>query len=642
MVAPEKGGRNGGFRRHAKRALLYLLPWWILVPVIAVLLHGARVDAELTPIREAEAIKVRGAMRGLHRTVDQLSHDIRLLSRVVHDLGPDPGAVGWRDAVAGFMVQFLGTFPDYSQARFLDNACREIVRVDRKGAELVRTPPEALQDKSGRDYCVAGQALKTGQAYVSRLDANIEHGRVVFPIEPTLRIIARVSGDAMGPGGMVILNLDATSLLARFRLTDRQTLSLLDDAGYWLHSPDAADEMAFARGDSARRMPVRHPHEWQRIVSGGEDTAQFELSSGLWTSLVFVAREGEKSLISPTLYVVGFIPEARLEAIRVRSAQTFWLLGGSVIMVVTVLTLALARARFRMSGMVDDLARQDVELAEAGDLLKASRDELVRSERLSSLGLMVAGVAHELNTPIGAAMMAGGVLKEQLDAFRQACAAGLRRSDLAQFDGDHAEALSLLEANLQRAAHLIKLFKQVATERASVSRERFDLAQLVDDVVTLMGGALKRTPHSVECAIEPGLQIDGYPGPLGQIVQNLVQNAVMHAFPQGRVGHIEIGARRDGSWIRLWVRDDGCGIPREDAERVWDPFYTTGRNRGGTGLGLHICHKLAVDVLGGCIDIATSGESSGTTFEVRFPCVAPGPDAESGNSTPGGGALSSG
>lgn len=628
-MAASGAGEHAGFGPHARRALVYVLPWWILVPVVAMLLHDGRVDAELTPIREAEAVRVRGAMRGLHRTVDQLSHDIRLLSRVVHDFGPDRSAVGRDDAVAGFMSQFLGTFPDYAQARFLDDACREIVRVDRKGSELVRTPRDALQDKSDRDYCVAGQRLAADQAYISRLDANIEHGRVVLPIEPTFRIVARVPGEPAGHGGMVVLNLDAAPLLERFRVDDGQALSLVDDAGYWLHAPDPADEMAFTRGDSSRRLPVRHPQVWQRITAGGGDMEQFELPSGLWTSQMFVAREDQKSLTTPTWYVAGFVPEAQLEAIRARSALTFGLLGGSVIVVVTALALALARAGFRMSGMVDDLARQDVELAETSNLLRASRDELVRSERLSSLGLMVAGVAHEMNTPIGAAMMAGGVLEEQFDAFRQAYASGLRRSDVARFESDHDEALELLSANLQRVAHLVKLFKQVATERASASRERFDLAGLVRDVVTLMEGALKRTPHSIGFAIESGINIDSYPGPLGQIVQNLVQNAVMHAFPEGRTGHIEIGARREGSWVRLWICDDGCGIPGEDIARVWDPFYSTGRGRGGTGLGLHICHQLAVEVLGGCIDIAASGEGTGTRFEVLFPCVAP--DAGNGS-----------
>jgi len=639
-MVEREGGTHSGPRRRVLKALIYVLPWWLLVPVVAVLRHHARVDAGLTPIREAEALQVRGAMRGLHRTVDQLSHDIRLLARVVSDLGPERGAAGRDDAVAGFMSQFLGTFPDYSQARLLDAACREIVRLDRRASGIVRTPTDALQDKSGRDYCVAGQRLVAGQAYISRLDANIEHGRVVVPIEPTLRIVARASGDAADGGGLVVLNLDAGPLLERFRVTDQQTLSLLDEAGYWLRAPDPADEMAFAYGDSARRLQVRHPEVWRRVTAGGAGEGQFELPSGLWTFQVFVAREGEASLISPTWYVLDLVPEARLAALRERSAWTFGLLAAAVLVVVTGLALALARARYRMSGMVDDLARQDVELAEADNLLKASRDDLVRSERLSSLGLMVAGVAHEMNTPIGAAMMANGVLKEQLDAFRQACASGLRRSDLARFESNHAEALALLSANLQSVAHLIKLFKQVATERASASRERFDLAGLVQDVVTLMGGTLKRTPHSIELAVDPGIEVDSYPGPLGQIVQNLVQNAVMHAFPHGLGGHIEIGARREASWVHLWVRDDGCGIPAKDIDHVWDPFYSTGRARGGTGLGLHICHQLAVDVLGGSIDILATGDGAGTTFELRFPCVAPEvdpvpEDAPQGRRAPG-------
>ena len=160
----------------------------------------------------------------------------------------------------------------------------------------------------------------------------------------------------------------------------------------------------------------------------------------------------------------------------------------------------------------------------------------MRSERLSSLGLMVAGVAHEINTPLGAAMLAGRVLEEQLDALRHAYRSGLRRTDMERFEQEHREGLALLSGNLRRVADLIHLFKQVATDRAAATRQHFDLAAVVHDVLALMAGTLKHVPHRVEVDIPPGIAMDSFPGPLGQIVQNLVNNALDHAFPQGGPG----------------------------------------------------------------------------------------------------------
>lgn len=604
--------------------LPYLAPWWILVPVIGVLLHNARVDSLQAPLRAAEAERVRADADLLRRSLDRLRNDIRLVVHVARsELLASPQAGGGREALVSFLHEFLETFPGYRQARLLDLQCHERVRLERRATGVETVAAAALQDKSGHSYCLAGQRLAADEYFISRLDANVEHGQIVRPLEPMLRIAARIFDDARRPLGIVVLNFDASLLLGSLSAASVAGSGLLDDQGYWLHAADPADEMAFANGDDARRLGMRDPEAWQRIHESGRSAGQFEARSGLWSFRRVAPASEVAGLQAPVWYAVSIVPAKNITAVRIRSALEHGLLALALLAATSGLSLGLARSRQSERRTARDLARSTAELAEAGQQLEASRDELVRSERLSSLGLMVAGVAHEINTPLGAAMLAGRVLEEQLDALRHAYRSGLRRTDMERFEQEHREGLALLSGNLRRVADLIHLFKQVATDRAAATRQHFDLAAVVHDVLALMAGTLKHVPHRVEVDIPPGIAMDSFPGPLGQIVQNLVNNALDHAFPQGGPGQVLICGRGEGERVVLSVGDNGCGIAAADMPHIWDPFFTTRRHRGGTGLGLHICHQLATAVLGGRIEIAENGTGRGCTVRLEIPAVAP-------------------
>jgi len=257
--------------------------------------------------------------------------------------------------------------------------------------------------------------------------------------------------------------------------------------------------------------------------------------------------------------------------------------------------------------------------------LQQAQDELVRTEKLAYLGGLVAGVAHELNTPIGNALLVATSLAEKTRDFQARSKEGtLLKSDLARFTSDVAESGELLAGNLTRAAGLIRSFKQVAVDQASEQRRRFELREMLDEVVRTLTPMLRQSPHALALDIEPGIEMDSFPGPLGQIVNNLVANAMLHAFDAGVAGHMYLTARRHGAdRVHLVFSDDGHGIPSEHVGRVFDPFFTTLRGKGGSGLGLHIVYNIATRLLGGSVAVE-SAPGGGTRFTFEIPCVAPG------------------
>jgi PAS domain S-box-containing protein len=269
------------------------------------------------------------------------------------------------------------------------------------------------------------------------------------------------------------------------------------------------------------------------------------------------------------------------------------------------------------------LAAANEELSGAIGSLRATQGELVRAEKMAALGGLVAGVAHELNTPLGNGLMAVTALADETRRFRITMEGGLRRSELEALLSSVEQATDISSRNLHRAADLVSSFKQVAVDQTSDQRRRFALAEVVDEMVVSLRPSFARTPYKIVVEIPPGLWLDSYPGALGQVVTNLVNNAVLHGFEGRDHGTVCItgAALKDGA-VLLRVEDDGLGIPAALLERIFDPFVTTKMGRGGTGLGLHISYNAVVTLLGGSISVhSTVGE--GAVFTLRLPTSAP-------------------
>lgn len=277
----------------------------------------------------------------------------------------------------------------------------------------------------------------------------------------------------------------------------------------------------------------------------------------------------------------------------------------------------------RVTARTQDLNHANAELAAALDNLQLAQAELVRSEKLAALGSLVAGVAHELNTPIGNCVTTASTLDEQVQQFAGEAKKGLRRTALEQFLGSASNATDILMRNLKRASDLVASFKQVAVDQTSSQRRAFMLKDVVDELLTTLQPTIRLTPYDVACAVPDHIHCDSYPGLLTQVLANLVNNAILHGFDERNSGRISIAARQlSTSDFELTVADDGQGIPEGDQSRIFDPFFTTKLGKGGSGLGLHIVYNLVTGVLGGHITVV-SAAGKGTCFTLCLPLVAP-------------------
>ena len=208
-------------------------------------------------------------------------------------------------------------------------------------------------------------------------------------------------------------------------------------------------------------------------------------------------------------------------------------------------------------------------------------------------------------------------------ALEADAAAGLRRSTLARFTADMAEAVDVVERNLRRAAELLTGFKQVAVDQSSHQRRTFELGELMRELNLALSPTLKQRQVQLTDRIAPGLVLDSHPGPLSQVLMNLVNNAVVHAFEGHAAPQITVEALPHGDeHVHITLQDNGCGIAPEHLQRVFDPFFTTRLGRGGSGLGLHIVYSLVTELLGGRVQL-DSAPGQGCTITLVLPRVAP-------------------
>ncbi|KAF0814931.1 Alkaline phosphatase synthesis sensor protein PhoR [Andreprevotia sp. IGB-42] len=255
--------------------------------------------------------------------------------------------------------------------------------------------------------------------------------------------------------------------------------------------------------------------------------------------------------------------------------------------------------------------------------LKNLQGELLKREKLASIGSMVAGFSHELNTPIGNCVTVSTTLSHKTRTVAAAFESRtLKQSQLAAYLADAREATALLERNLQLAHELISHFKQAAVDQASAQRRSFDLKATLEEYAALLEPRLKKTTHHLQLDIQTGVQMDSYPGPLGQIIGNLINNALLHAFDGKENGLVRISGSAAADSVTLRIQDDGVGIAKASLPRIFEPFFTTKLGMGGSGLGLHIVHSLVTELMGGEITVSST-LGTGTLFEITLPKVAP-------------------
>jgi signal transduction histidine kinase len=278
----------------------------------------------------------------------------------------------------------------------------------------------------------------------------------------------------------------------------------------------------------------------------------------------------------------------------------------------------------RVAARTLGLEQSNAELGAALGALKSAQHELLRSEKMAALGSLVAGVAHELNTPLGNSITVASTLQEHAREARAILSkAQPSRSALEASIAASITGTDILMRTLDRAAELVHSFKQVAVDQASNHRRHFDLRGVLEEVLVTLAPMYKKTPHRLQLDLADGLGMDSYPGAFAQVLTNLISNALAHAFDAKRGGTMLLRVRAHGpDQVELDFSDDGAGIAPELIERVFDPFYTTRLGQGGSGLGMHITYNLVNDLLGGTIELHST-VGSGTQLHLVVPRVAP-------------------
>ncbi|HUR73468.1 MAG TPA: AAA family ATPase [Sporichthya sp.] len=282
------------------------------------------------------------------------------------------------------------------------------------------------------------------------------------------------------------------------------------------------------------------------------------------------------------------------------------------------MAISLENARL-VAGLEERVAERTRELSDALDELRDAQRQVVESEKLAALGGLVAGVAHEINTPVGIAVTATSHLVDRAAEFREAWSTGaLKRTTLERFLETVEDSGRLVLTNLQRSADLVESFKQVAVDQSSEALRTIDVGGYLEDILRSLRPRLKATPHLVQIDAVPALSLTTYPGAVAQVVTNLVLNSIAHAYDPGIGGRLLITAQRRPAGVRLIYSDDGRGIDSATVERIFDPFFTTRRSEGGSGLGLHIVYNLVTQRLGGTVSVE-GRPGQGAEFTVDLP-----------------------
>lgn len=276
----------------------------------------------------------------------------------------------------------------------------------------------------------------------------------------------------------------------------------------------------------------------------------------------------------------------------------------------------------RVAQRTSELAKTNLDLQLTLADLQRTQKHLVMSEKLAALGELVAGVAHEVNTPVGVALSAGSTLAEKSRALNELYDQGeMKRSDLTQYLGDVKEGADMVVMNLGRASELIRSFKMVAADQVSENKRLFNVKSYIHEILLSLRPKLKKTQHHVviECADE--LMVESYPGAFSQILTNLIINSLVHGFTAEQAGEIRIEVEKSGNTLNVIYKDNGSGMPPEVRDRIFEPFFTTARSHGSTGLGLHIVFNIVTRTLQGTIECESS-VGQGTSFILTMPvCI---------------------
>lgn len=521
-----------------------------------------------------------------------------------------------REAIQDYIVQ-VEENPRISQIRYIDNSGKEVIRIDRVGKRAVAVPYAELQNKSERYYFINTIKLNLGQVYVSPMDLNVEHGKIQTPWVPTVRLATPYSADGKHKSGIVIVNFDASDILSLVKQAggNDQHFMFLNDSGYWLAGAQR-DKLWGFMFQKPTTLAKEEPWLWKRLQS--IQSGSFHYHGNLYTKKQINIKH---QIVADSRLRREVINDNVWQIVNVAGLPKFIVWTSTNISIVLLIMALIIGVSWHWSRSIvrEMIAREHTRHAEK---------QLLRSERMASLGSLVAGVAHELNTPIGNAVTIISTLSDHVEEIKTDIAKGqLKKSSIIKFVDEVNTGTEFSLRNLHRADDLVKKFKEVAVDQANEKRRSFMLDEYVAEVMDTVNPRFKHTKIRLITDLKSHAKLDSYPGALAQVLINLINNALIHGYAETDSGTILVETRDEkNKQVKIVVTDSGKGIQAHLINQIFDPFFTTRLGQGGSGLGLNIVRNIVTNMLGG--DIFVESEPNVfTVFQIVIPISAPDQDS---------------
>ncbi|SBS31111.1 Alginate biosynthesis sensor protein KinB [Marinomonas aquimarina] len=598
--------------------IIYLLPLLLVV-------LGAAVVFQLWQEQLRERLRFE-QVQLINRGTAVMSRELGHIKQVVEYMGgelqerltPDryPDEEAWRVAVAQYFSRVQGLSDYVSQIRWLAPNGLEKVRINVRDRQVEWVPLAELQDKSNRYYFTEGIAADASTVLMTPIDLNIENGNIVRPYEVTIRASLKVQDASQQTLGLLVLNYNLNYLFTRLRSMQsaHNTLEMVNTKGEWLLAARPELEWLHLYGDILSSFANTYPASWQGIDQS-QSLTPIQLPDGrpLSSSPVHV---DEGTSQAPYYY---FLSQVRADVWRQERSFIALAVITMAVVAYTILTsfglLWWRNSEQRRKNLAHITAEKAAlestqqKLTEANKTLLSLQDELVEKGRLSSLGLMVAGVGHELNTPLGG-------IRLNLSALQH-----LKTRIEPHVDAEvlelYTSSTELAMHNLKHAMNVIQQFKRITQQQADSGNEVFNVQRMLEDTLSPLKSMLKKHDNiQIALHVDPDLTLDSAQDVLSQVLQNLILNALEHAFMEGQPGAIHITAQQEDDFV-LEVADDGQGIPAQLLSTIWEPFVTTGRGKQHSGLGLYMVHQWVTRLLHGKIEVRS--DEQGTRFTIIIP-----------------------
>ncbi len=618
-------------RSFRRNILLLFLFGLVICGMLGGLLYRNDINHRLDTVSIEQQRKIAQAEVLWGQNIGDIRHTIKILYRspafnyalaVEREINTD--------LIQRIFISYAESVDALMQVRWLDEEGSEIVRVDIKDGQVIPVAEDALQNKMSRYYVKEGLEADVGKIYLSNIDLNVENGAIEVPFKPTIRASIKTGPENGLRAGLLVLNYDIGELLEVIRTfdSDRVTLQIIDKNGFWLKNGDQNLEWGRDLKNDTHNIAVQNPEIWS-LINKQTSLSQYSHASG------FISYECNN--LAGSFFSVDITSTPSLCFLASTSASVMTQLRidaliPSLFVCVTIVLFGIFILRrewdlkMQLIGVYREQERDKQKIEEAYEnnrnLLQQQQllqNDLVESRKLSALGMMVAGVAHELNTPIGTAILAASRLKSEHKRLATAMLEGLSKSALEQYLVSTKTGLELVEKSQKKAAELIRSFKRLAIDRVREDVVSYRLDVVIKDLIATLSPRFKESQIEFDVHVEP-IDMLGTPGVVSHVVQNLMVNAMQHAFKKEIGGKLKISAVlcENSKDVLIQVSDNGKGIDPEILPNLFDPFVTTNRAEGNTGLGMHFVHQWVTSSMQGMISVE-SELNKGTTFTIKLP-----------------------